>query len=107
MYRLRTLYLGAAASLALGASSFAMAAPANPFAAPSTLPLQAPPFDRIKDTDYEPAFEQAMKEHLTEVEAIANSREARNPVRANVNAHKTRAYRFPAIKIAATTILTW
>jgi hypothetical protein len=77
MYRLRTLYLGAAASLVLGASSFAMAAPANPFAAPSTLPLQAPPFDRIKDTDYEPAFEQAMKEHLTEVEAIADSKSAR------------------------------
>src|SRR6185437_13977260 len=76
MYGLRTLYLGAAASLALGASSFAMAAPTNPLAVPSTLPLQAPPFDKIKDTDYEPAFEQAMKEHLAEVEAIANDKAA-------------------------------
>src|SRR6185312_5261649 len=76
MHRLHTLYLGAAASLLFGASSFAMAAPANPFETPSTLPLQAPPFDKIKDTDYKPAFEEAMKQHLAEVEAIANDKAA-------------------------------
>ena len=31
--------------------------PANPFYAPSTLPFQAPPFDKIKDEDYQPAIE--------------------------------------------------
>ncbi len=50
------------------------AAATNPFASESTLPLQAPPFDRIKDADYQPAFEQAMKQHLVEIEAIANSK---------------------------------
>src|SRR5260370_41421099 len=31
--------------------------PGNPFYAPSALPFQAPPFDRIKDSDYQPAIE--------------------------------------------------
>ena len=53
--------------------SAAEPASTNPFAAPSTLPLQAPPFDRIKDGDYKPAFETAMQQHLVEVEAIANN----------------------------------
>ncbi len=44
----------------------------NPFAKPSTLPFQAPPFDKIKDSDYQPAFEQGMREQLAEIEAIAN-----------------------------------
>jgi peptidyl-dipeptidase Dcp len=49
---------------------------ANPFYAASTLPFQAPPFDRIKDTDYQPAIEEGMREHLAEIEAIANSGDA-------------------------------
>jgi peptidyl-dipeptidase Dcp len=51
----------------------ASAAPSsNPFFAASTLPLQAPAFDRIKDSDYQPALEEGMKQRLAEVEAIAN-----------------------------------
>jgi peptidyl-dipeptidase Dcp len=46
--------------------------PANPFYAESTLPWHAPPFDRIKDTDYQPAFEAGMREQIAEIEAIAN-----------------------------------
>ncbi len=46
---------------------------ANPFAKPSTLPYQAPDFRVIKDADYMPAFEQGMKEHLSEIDAIANN----------------------------------
>ena len=46
--------------------------PANPFAIPSTLPFEAPRFDLIKDSDYQPAFEAAMANHLAEVERIAN-----------------------------------
>ena len=34
--------------------------PSNPFYAPSTLPFQAPPFDKIKDADYQPAIEAGM-----------------------------------------------
>jgi len=46
--------------------------PTNPFYAPSTLPFQAPPFDKIKDSDYQPAFEAGMAQQLKEIEAIAN-----------------------------------
>src|SRR5690242_19008152 len=44
----------------------------NPFLADSPLPLHYPPFDRIRDSDYEPAFEAGMAEHLKEVQAIAH-----------------------------------
>ena len=45
---------------------------ANPFFAKSTLPLQYPHFDQIKDSDFGPAFDRGMAEHLQEIEAIAN-----------------------------------
>lgn len=48
----------------------------NPFAAPSTLPLQAPPFDKIKDSDYKPAIEEGMKQQLAEINNIASNPEA-------------------------------
>src|SRR5918911_2341240 len=47
----------------------------NPFFNESTLPFQAPPFDKIKDADYQPAIEEGMRRQLAEVEAIANSAE--------------------------------
>jgi peptidyl-dipeptidase Dcp len=52
-----------------GAADFGAA---NPFFAPSALPFHAPPFDRIKDEDYQPAMEAGMAEQLTEVERIAD-----------------------------------
>jgi peptidyl-dipeptidase Dcp len=52
------------------------AAQTNPFFAPSPLPFQAPPFDKIKDTDYKPAIEEGMKRQLAEIDAIADSGEA-------------------------------
>ncbi|MBV8801095.1 MAG: M3 family metallopeptidase, partial [Alphaproteobacteria bacterium] len=64
---------GAAPAPQGAVSAKANSASTNPFAQPSTLPLQAPPFDKIKDTDYAPAFEQGMKEHLAEIEQIANN----------------------------------
>src|ERR1043165_2221111 len=48
----------------------------NPLFTPSSLPFQAPPFDKIKDTDYKPALEEGMKQQLAEIDAIANSAEA-------------------------------
>ncbi len=45
---------------------------ANPFFSPSTLPFQAPPFDKIADQNYEPAIEAGMAEQMREAEAIAN-----------------------------------
>jgi peptidyl-dipeptidase Dcp len=47
-------------------------APDNPFAHPSPLPFELPPFDRIRDVDYTPAFEAGMREQLKEVGAIAH-----------------------------------
>jgi peptidyl-dipeptidase Dcp len=46
--------------------------PANPFYAPSTLPFHAPPFDKIKDGDYQPAIEAGMAQQLAEIERIAD-----------------------------------
>ena len=47
----------------------------NPFLHPSTLPYQLPPFDKIKDADYLPAFEAGMREHRREVDAIVHDHE--------------------------------
>ena len=58
------------------ASQTEEAAHVNPLLTASTLPMQAPPFDKIQDGDYQPAIEQGMKDHLVEIEAIANSTEA-------------------------------
>jgi peptidyl-dipeptidase Dcp len=44
----------------------------NPFLTPSPLQFQAPPFNIIKDSDYEPAIEEGMARHLVEIDAIAN-----------------------------------
>jgi peptidyl-dipeptidase Dcp len=57
-------------------SAAAQTAPAaNPLFTPSTLPYQAPPFDKIKESDYQPAIEEGMKRQLAEIEAIANNPE--------------------------------
>src|SRR5215469_2387526 len=47
--------------------------PSNPFYAASTLPLQAPPFHKIKDSDYQPAIEAGMAQQRQEVRAIAQN----------------------------------
>ncbi len=46
----------------------------NPFAQPSTLPFELPPFDRIHDADFLPAYQAGMAEQLREVAAIAHNR---------------------------------
>lgn len=46
---------------------------ANPLLTPSTLPFQAPAFDKITDADFQPAIEEAMTRHLAEIESIANN----------------------------------
>jgi peptidyl-dipeptidase Dcp len=43
----------------------------NPFYTESSLPFHAPPFDKIKDADYQPAIEAGMGQQLAEVQAIA------------------------------------
>ena len=53
--------------------AIAAAQTTNPFSAPSPLLFQAPQFDRITDADFQPAIEEGMKQHLAEIEAIANN----------------------------------
>ena len=87
----RTVVLAAAISLALAACSGKESTPVsdaqktpaqqpaeastNPLLSASTLPFQAPPFDKIKDSDYLPAFEEGMRQHLADVRRIADSSE--------------------------------
>ncbi len=52
------------------------AATDNPLLVASTLPFQAPPFDKVTDAHYLPAFEQGMTEHLAEVRKIADNPDA-------------------------------
>jgi peptidyl-dipeptidase Dcp len=55
-----------------GAEAAELAA-SNPFYEPSKLPFGAPPFDRIKDEDYQPAIEAGMAQELAEIDAIASN----------------------------------
>ena len=73
------LTLSLAASSRPGVSVQPMTGPVdatNPFFAESTLPYRLPPFDRIENAHYLPAFERGMVEHLEEVDGIANATEA-------------------------------
>ncbi len=47
--------------------------PTNPFYAPSTLPFHAPAFDKIKDSDYQPAIDAGIVQNLEEIRAIADN----------------------------------
>jgi peptidyl-dipeptidase Dcp len=57
------------------ASPAAKSAAANPLFVESTLPYHLPPFDKIKEDHFVPAFDAGMKEQLKEVEVVANSTE--------------------------------
>jgi len=48
----------------------------NPFEQKWDTPFGIPPFNKIKDDHYMPAFEKAMELHLTEIDFIANNPEA-------------------------------
>ena len=48
----------------------------NPLMHASTLPFQAPDFKKINNSDFEPAFAEGLKEHLAEIDKIANNPEA-------------------------------
>ena len=42
--------------------------PSNPFYAQSTLPFEAPPFDKIKDSDYQPAMDAGIAQTLRAIQ---------------------------------------
>src|ERR1700693_94451 len=67
--------------IALGFVNQALAAasdfgPANPFYAPSSLPFQSPPFDKIKDEDFQPAIEAGMAQAKAKLLRMADSPDA-------------------------------
>ncbi|MGZ5005228.1 MAG: dipeptidyl carboxypeptidase II, partial [Chthoniobacterales bacterium] len=77
-------FLLAAMTISLGLTSNAAPKPSpasspavttNPLLKESTLPYQFPPFDKIKDADFQPAIEQGMAEQLQEIGKIANQKE--------------------------------
>ena len=68
--RMAALVAVAAVSVGVAEGQFG---PANPFYKASALPFQAPPFDKIKDGDYEPAILAGMDEQTREVRAIADN----------------------------------
>jgi len=47
----------------------------NPFFEEYETPFKVPPFDKIENKHFIPAFEKAMKEHKSEIEAIVNNPE--------------------------------
>ena len=61
----------------------------NPFLTDYDTPYQIPPFEKIKFSHYEPAFQEGMKQHLSEVEQIASNQE--NPTFENTIAELERA----------------
>ncbi len=67
---LTALAAAAATPCALADTAATALDPANPFAAASTLPYELPPFDRIKDSDFMPAYLAGMAGQLAEVAAI-------------------------------------
>jgi peptidyl-dipeptidase Dcp len=56
-----------------GSAKSADFGPSNPFYTASTLPFGAPPFDKIKDADYQPAIEAGMAQELAEIGKIADN----------------------------------
>ena len=59
---------------AAAATPAANAASANLFFSQSPLPLHYPQFDKVKDSDFAPAFDAGMAQQLKEIEAIANQK---------------------------------
>jgi peptidyl-dipeptidase Dcp len=56
----------------VGQSTDTNMSPDNPFAQPSALAYEFPPFDRVRDADYRPAFIAGMTAQLAEAAAIAS-----------------------------------
>ena len=73
LYTLLALGTAMAGLVAKAQNKPASFGPDNPFYAQSTLPFHAPPFDRIKDSDYQPAIDAGMAAQIEEVGKIANN----------------------------------
>src|SRR5690348_7348182 len=71
-----TLQALADAGAPAAAAASAPFAQDNPFAQPSSLPLQAPDFSKIKESDFKPALEEGMRQQAAEIAKIAGNPEA-------------------------------
>jgi peptidyl-dipeptidase Dcp len=69
---MRFLTVPAVIALAVLTVGAVTSASSNPLMQRSTLPFGALPFDRIGDSDYQPAIEAGMKQQIKEMNAIAN-----------------------------------
>lgn len=49
---------------------------ANPLLAAYDTPFNVPPFDKIKDEHFRPAYDEALKQHNVEIDSIVNNSEA-------------------------------
>lgn len=72
---LRAWWLAGAGLMSAARTQRAAMSPDNPFAQPSSLPYQLPPFDRIGSADYRPAFLEGMAAQRLEIDAIAHNPE--------------------------------
>jgi peptidyl-dipeptidase Dcp len=75
-YLLSFTFIAAIAFMSSFAKKTASPDMTGPFGAPSKLPFQTADFNNIKSTDFAPAFEQAIKEQLADVQEIADNKAA-------------------------------
>ena len=68
-----TFYLFLIIFLSLGCQN--NGAEMNPFLKEYDTPYQIPPFEKIEFSHYEPAFEEGMKQHLSDIDSIAANKE--------------------------------
>ena len=69
----KTFYLFLIIFLSLGCQN--NGAEMNPFLKEYDTPYQIPPFEKIEFSHYEPAFEEGMKQHLSDIDSIAINKE--------------------------------
>jgi len=74
MYVKKPFYLFLIIFLGIGCQN--NGAEMNPFLIDYDTPYQIPPFEKIEFSHYEPAFEEGMKQHLSEIEVIASNNES-------------------------------
>jgi peptidyl-dipeptidase Dcp len=71
--RMAGLVVAGAVALGVANGQESGLSPGNPFYAKSTLPFQAPAFDKIRNEDYEPALLAGMAEQTQEMRKIADN----------------------------------
>ncbi len=71
----RLFYYVALAVIALSCGQKTKTSDMNPFFEAYNTPFEVPPFDKIENSHYLPAFEEGMKRHNVEIDAIVNNPE--------------------------------